>query len=353
MQFNTQEYPSQKPLGPKNDPLHILRTRKKTHNRPATIAGPMVRYSKLPFRQTCANYNVDMVYTPMILAREFVRNKYARLADLSTNSKEPPLVVQAGVNNVTDLLRFAQMVSPYCAGIGINCGCPIKDQVRQGIGSALMHNPYLLTDMVKSVKAKYGDTLRIETKIRIHDDLQVTLSLCNRLIDAGVDWITVHGRTKDTKSSVPVNLQAIKFIRENIKDKNLPIVANGDCFTYSDFIRISEYTGVDGVMSARGLLENPALFAGFDKCPWDAVELFWHYSMEFGTLPYQLLQHHLHYMLKSIGVSESLLKDFKQVRNTCELIDWFDTNFILQRNPKKAILKKCDIPYRQLRQLAL
>ncbi|AMD19941.1 HCL210Wp [Eremothecium sinecaudum] len=340
------EVPKPKVLGPKNDPLHLIKTRKKTHNRPATIAGPMVRYSKLPFRLTCLHYNTDIVYTPMILAREFVRNKHARMADFSTNSRDSPLIVQVGVNNVTDLMRFVEMVSPYCDGIGINCGCPIKEQVREGIGSALIYNAELLTSMVRSVKEKYGDKVRLETKIRIHDDLKQTVALCDGLVDAGVDWITVHGRTRNTRSSVAVDLDAIKFIREHIKDQEIPIIANGDCFTYKDFKNIAEYTGVDGVMSARGILSNPALFSGVDKCPWSAVELFWHYAMELGTLPYQLLQHHLHCMLKSMDVSNALLKEMMLIQNTCELIDWFDENFILRRYHKEPLTEGTEIPYR-------
>ena len=133
------EIPKPKTLNKKNDPLHIIKTRMQTHRRPATIAGPMVRYSKLAFRQTCRNYDVDIVYTPMILAREFVRNGHARMADFTTCDGDSPLIVQVGVNNVNDLLKFTEMVYPYCDGIGINCGCPIKEQIREGIGSCLLY----------------------------------------------------------------------------------------------------------------------------------------------------------------------------------------------------------------------
>lgn len=340
------EYPLPKTLTQKNDPLHIIKTRKHTHNRPATIAGPMVRYSKLPFRQLYRHYNVDIVYTPMILAREFIRNRHARMADLSTNDQDTPLIVQVGVNNVTDLLRFVEMVSPYCDGIGINCGCPIKEQIREGIGSALIYNPELLCGMVSAVKEKYGDKVRLETKIRIHDDWDQTVTLCRQLCDAGVDWITIHGRTRITRSSTPVNLDAIKYITEKIGDTDVPVIANGDCFNLKDFQDIAEYTGTDGIMAVRGLLDNPALFHGHDTCPWGAVELFWHYAMEFGGLPYALLQHHLHCMLKSMGLDKDLHKEMMLVKTTAELIDWFDLHFILKREGEAGFGETDKIPYK-------
>lgn len=340
--------PKPKILLPDNDPLHIIKTRKITHNRPATIAGPMVRYSKLPFRQLCRDYDVDIVYTPMILAREFVRNGNARLADFTTNSKDTPLIVQVGVNNVTDLLKFTDMVGPYCDGIGINCGCPIKEQIREGVGCALIYNPKLLASMVSAVKQKYGDTLRLETKIRIHDDLDQTIDLCNKVCDAGVDWITIHGRTRTTRSSQPVNLDAIKYIVSKIKYRNVPVVANGDCFKLSDLERIGNYTNVEGVMAVRGLLNNPALFAGYDRCPWGCIEKFWYWAIEYSCLPYQLIQHHLFCMLEDMQLQRDLLKEIMLIKNTSELIDWFDLHFDFKRHGEERFGEETDIPYKSI-----
>lgn len=340
-------HPKPKLLTTRNDPLHIIKTRKITHGRPVTIAGPMVRYSKLPFRQVCRHYDADIVYTPMILAREFVRNSHARMADFSTNDSDTPLIVQVGVNNVTDLLRFVEMVSPYCDGIGINCGCPIKEQVREGIGSALIYNPSLLCEMVSAVKTKYGNTVRLETKIRIHDDWDQTVNLCQELCDAGVDWITIHGRTRTTRSSIPVNLDAISYIRNKLLDRDVPVIANGDCFNMDDFQKILDYTNVDGVMAVRGLLENPALFAGYERCPWGALEYFWHYAMEFGGLPFQLLQHHLHCMLESMSLDKDMHKELMNIKTTAALIDWFDDNFILKRQGEPGFAETLDIPYKR------
>ena len=69
---------------PDDKPINIIKRCQK-EGRPVFIAGPMVRYSKLPFRQLVRDYQCDIVYSPMILAREFVRNENARLSDFSTN----------------------------------------------------------------------------------------------------------------------------------------------------------------------------------------------------------------------------------------------------------------------------
>lgn len=334
----------------RNDPLHIIKTRQQTHGRPATIAGPMVRYSKLPFRQVCRDYDVDIVYTPMMLAREFVRNAQARITDFSTNDADTPTIIQVGVNNTTDLLRFVEMVAPFVDGVGINCGCPIKEQLREGIGCAMIYNEELLVEMVKAVKDKYGDTLRLETKIRIHEHTapERTLRMCKQLCEVGVDWITVHGRLRTTRSSQPVDLDAIKYIVDGLSDYDVPVVANGDCFTKSDMERIAAFTGAKGVMSARGVLSNPALFAGYDVCPWGCVERFVNYCIEFGGLPFQLAQHHIFCMFESMKLSKDHIRGLMNTRSMPAMLDWLDEHFDLRRPDEAEFGERIEAPMREL-----
>lgn len=316
---------------PNDNPLHILKTIKREKGRAAFIVGPMVRYSKLPFRELVRNFDADIVYTPMILAREFVRNNIARVSDFSTNDQDRPLIVQVGCNNVEDLLKFVEMIHPYVDGIGINCGCPIRDQVREGIGAALMSEPDLVASMVSAVKEKYGDKLTIETKIRIHQNLDETVAFVKKVEASGVDFITVHGRTKNTRSSEPANFDAIKLVKDSV---SVPVVANGDCFSLKDAQEIAEYTGVDGVMAVRGALANPAMFAGYDNTPWSAIELFWDYASSYG-LPFRITQHHLSQMLDKT-IPKKLIKEMNETSCLVDMIDWFDKYFILRRKGEKG-----------------
>lgn len=329
------------PRDPNKNPLRILQTINKIQGRPAHVVGPMVRYSKLPFRELVRNFNADIVYTPMILAREFVRNDIARISDFSTNARDTSVIVQVGCNNVNDLLKFVEMMHPYVDGFGINCGCPIREQVREGIGAALMSEPDLVADMVKAVKDKYGDKVCIETKIRIHADLEETVSFVKKVESAGVDFITVHGRTKTTRSSQPANLDAIKLVKDTV---NVPVVANGDCFTHDDFERIAKYTGVDGVMAVRGALANPGIFAKYKTAPWSAVEIFFDLAISYG-LPYRITQHHLSEMFSSM-IPRLYVKEMNEIPNLIDLIDWLDQHFILKRKGVEGFGTDISVPWR-------
>lgn len=321
-------------------PLKIIEECKKL-NRPVFVAGPMVRYSKLPFREVVRDYGCDIVYSPMILAREFVRNGVARYSDFTTNDRDRSLIVQIGVNNTVDLLRMCEMIQPYVDGIGLNCGCPIKEQVREGIGALLMSDPYKVAELVRLVKDKFGDSLCIETKIRIHPDLDETVKFVKIVELSGVDFMTVHGRTKTTRSSVPLNFDAIKLVKSTV---SCPVIANGDCFSLEDAHRIAEYTNCDGVMSVRGILANPTLFSGTKHATWGSVEKLINYSLEYG-LPFRLIQHHLSCMLEP-QIPKNLYLQLMDTKSTIELLDWLDQNFVLNRPSDQDYGNGSEIIYR-------
>ncbi|CAP69249.1 uncharacterized protein PODANS_1_9150, partial [Podospora anserina S mat+] len=80
----------------------------------------------LAFRQTVHHYGTDLCWTPMILAKEFNRNKFARDSDftISTAGPQPPTIVQFGANVPQELARASSLVVPFASGVDLNCGCP-------------------------------------------------------------------------------------------------------------------------------------------------------------------------------------------------------------------------------------
>ena len=98
----------------------------------------MVRYSKLPFRQLVRDYAVDLTYTPMLVAKEFIRHPHARYTEFSTNAHDRPLIVQFAAKDSITLSRAAEMVFPYVDGVDLNCGCPQTWACQEGIGAGLI-----------------------------------------------------------------------------------------------------------------------------------------------------------------------------------------------------------------------
>jgi hypothetical protein len=75
--------------------------------------------------------------------------------------------------------------------------------------------------------------------------------------------VNLVGRSGPGARDGAAHLDQIKDIKEEIT--SIPIIANGNIITGDDARENLEFTGADGVMSAEGILDNPALFLNAGK----------------------------------------------------------------------------------------
>jgi tRNA-dihydrouridine synthase 4 len=75
-----------------------------------------------------------------------------------------------------------------------------------------------------------------------------TVEFVRQIESAGVDFISVHGRLKNQRSSTPPNLDAIALVKSTVQ---CPVVANGDVYSMSDIKKIVTQTSVDGIPSTE------------------------------------------------------------------------------------------------------
>ncbi|KAG8421700.1 tRNA dihydrouridine synthase [Metarhizium acridum] len=330
----------------------------------------MVRYSKLAFRQTVHQYGTDLCWTPMILAKEFNRSEFARDSDLtiSTTAAQPPTILQFGANNPLELARASSLAAPFVSGVDLNCGCPQSWACAETLGAALMDQRALVRDMVTETRQRLrqdgwavaaesdmesASGRSVSVKIRVHDDLRKTIDFLETVIGhpqfRNVDWVTIHPRTRHTPSTTPIFTEALEILTQRYA-ATLPLLLSGDVFDLSALpIRSTKpldlstltvkdeatprpsTTHLSGFMSARGLLANPALFAGHAACPWEAVETLM-CKMARAPLPFKLALHHVQEMTgPGMGPDKRALlnKRERAELNACEsmldLVDFLDT----------------------------
>ena len=303
---------------------HTLRASLK--HEPAVCA-PMVRYSKLPFRQLVREFGVDVAHTPMMLAHEFIRSSIARDSDFTTceserqptaDGREHALIAQFASSDPTEFARAAELIGPWVDGVDLNCGCPQSWALKEGIGCALMEDAELVAKMVRAAKHRLGPTKSVACKIRIHKDLQRTLQWIKTVEEAGVDYVTVHGRTRSQRSSTPPDYEAIRQIKLHAR---VPVVANGDVYTLADVGSMVSLTQVDGVMTARGMLQHPALFADREVSPRECVWKFLEHVVKC-PIPFPLVLHHVADMTTGVASLRKQKSRLMQCRDLVDLIDF-------------------------------
>eukprot|EP01104_Vermistella_antarctica_P012534 TRINITY_DN3653_c0_g1_i1.p1 TRINITY_DN3653_c0_g1~~TRINITY_DN3653_c0_g1_i1.p1 ORF type:complete len:346 (-),score=32.68 TRINITY_DN3653_c0_g1_i1:21-1058(-) len=299
-----------------SEPYDIVSTLRHGRQKLVKIGGPMVRYSKLPFRLLCRSYGTNIAYSPMIVSADFNSSKFARDVEYTTCPQDRPLVVQFAGSNAMDLAIASEAVARSCDAIDINCGCPQRWVIAEGYGCGLLDKPDLIHDMVCAIRN--GINKPVTIKIRVDPDISHTIELCRQAEKAGVAWISVHGRTVRQRSGTPADWNAIKQIVDSV---GVPVVANGDVFSLEDAMSCQEKTGVSGVMSARGILQNPALYAGYRSTPPQCVRDFIDLSLSCG-LPYYLMHKHLTYMLFNVQ-SNAERRVFSQIKTSSALVDYF------------------------------
>jgi len=174
--------------------------------------------------------------------------------------------------------------------------------------------------------------------------------------DRNIDFLTIHPRTRATPSSTPIDVSALEILTSTFGTQ-VPILVSGDVFAlgtlpYTSPIAPAQPTtflssnGDDhsqegpgtlpnlphlaGLMSARAILANPALYAGYDTCPWEAVDTFLNHAVRC-PLPFKLVLHHLTEMCApGFGPNKNALLSRKEraammgCGNMVDLIDFMD-----------------------------
>ena len=229
------------------------------------ILAPMVGASELAFRLLARKYGAQLAYTPMMSSTSFARDEAYRRQEFQTIPEDRPLVCHFSANNPDDFARAAQLCEPYCDAIDLNLGCPQRTAYVGHFGSYLLGNEdreLVLNIMRAAVKAV---SIPIFCKIRLLDTLEETIELCRQLRDAGCSLIAIHARYRASferkgpgARDGPAMLEQVLEVKKAVPE--IPIIANGNVITYEDVIQNLSFSHADGIMSAEGILDNPALF---------------------------------------------------------------------------------------------
>lgn len=220
------------------------------------VLAPMSGVTDLPFRKLAARHGAGMVVSEMVASESFVKGDAE--TQMRAESQEAGLhVVQLAGREARWMGEASRVVADLGADVvDINMGCPAK-KVTSGLsGSALMRNlDHALTLIEATVDAV---DVPVTLKMRLGWD-ETSLNapeLARRAEDAGVQLITVHGRTRCQFYKGKADWAAIAQVKQAV---TVPVIANGDCKDFGDAERMLKQSGADGVMIGRGAYGRPWL----------------------------------------------------------------------------------------------
>lgn len=240
------------------------------------ILAPLTRGGNLPFRRLCADFGMDVSLSEMIYARSLLKGSPVELARLRRCEEEKLFGVQFATNQIEEGLSAIDLLQQSDGKeadfVDLNCGCPIFDVTRRGLGSSLLRSPKKLHKLVKGLVD--GSELPITVKIRVgcESDTINVLENVKAIREAGAAAITIHGRTAQQGYSKDADWQLIKRAVIESREEgygHVPIIGNGDILTHYEARRRMEDSGVHSVMVGRGALVKPWIFQEFkDNATW-------------------------------------------------------------------------------------
>ncbi len=220
---------------------------------------PLAGYSDLPFRSLCREYGCHVAVTEMISAKGLIYGSPGTNELLATCAQDTPLVVQLfGAEEEFLTQSVERLRAMGFAYFDLNCGCSVRKVTKTGSGAALLKDMPRLLHLAKAmINATAPGSTGFKIRLGWGHEQRVHLRLGQELEQLGAGWITLHPRTATQGFTGMADWASLRELKEHI---GIPVIASGDLFTAEDGVRCVEETGVDGLMFARGALNDPTIF---------------------------------------------------------------------------------------------
>ena len=222
------------------------------------VLAPMAGVTDLPFRRLCKEQGAGLICMEMVSAKAISFHNKNTEALMEIDPVEHPISLQLFGSEPGLMGEVAKSIEERPFDIlDINMGCPVPKVVNNGEGSALLKNPRLIADIVKSVSQAIKKPVTVKVRIGFEKEKVDIVDIAKRAEDAGAAAIAVHGRTREQYYSGKADWDAIRRVKEAV---SIPVIGNGDVDSPKKAEDMLRETGCDGVMVGRAVRGNPWIF---------------------------------------------------------------------------------------------
>ncbi len=225
--------------------------------RPVVLA-PLSGITDAPFREICRKQGCRFVYAEMTSSEALVRSNDRAHARIRGLNAPVPTVAQLLGNRPSVMADAAEMcVEMGADAVDINLGCPAKQIVRGGGGSALMREPLLVAEIIRTMASRIRKPVSVKMRAGWDDQCRNAVEIALLAEAEGASAIAVHPRTRTQAFKGHANWEVIARVKEAV---SIPVIGNGDVRCREDAVRMFDSTGCDAVMVGRAALGHPWIF---------------------------------------------------------------------------------------------
>ncbi len=221
---------------------------------------PMEDITDPSFRSLCRLNGADLVYTEFISSDGLIREGASSVRKLTIYEPERPIGIQLYghiIGAMVEAALIAEQSKPEL--IDINFGCPVKKIANRGAGAGMLRNIPLMISMTEAIVKAVSLPVTVKTRMGWDENSKNIVEVAEKLQDAGIKAITIHGRTRSQLYKGEADWTLIGEVRNNPRMR-IPVIGNGDIDGPEKAKDMFNRYGVNGIMIGRASVGRPWIF---------------------------------------------------------------------------------------------